>query len=362
MIQAKSGTVSAIQILRFWAAAIVLVSHIEQSIISFNAQYATNVHLWEIDGRLGVDIFFVISGYLMGLIAGEDFNKPGAANKFIFDRLTRIVPIYWLITFLRFAMVQSANFLGFPTTISWIPLQDLFKSFFFIPFLNEEGNHRPVLGQGWTLDYEIFFYCIFALCLQFRKTYGIVVMSATFVLLYAVGLFYKSSIILNVYSDPIIFEFLLGFYLSLLRKRFNFTLDIKGSSFAACVIVGMATYLNLYSNGSNVAIAMLLVVIAIYVTDSAASNPIGQALIGLGDASYCLYLTHGFVIYFVSVGWNMVFGEKMLYLYGFTVFLSAILLSLPVNKYIAVPATRALRNNQKRQSRAPEITFNFNSV
>ena len=107
-------------------------------------------------GRAGVDVFFVISGFIMWHVtAGRDVD-PG---DFLWRRLTRVAPLYWLATLgvLGVALVWPA-FLP-EVRPGWTHLA---LSLAFIPHLDPRGLPFPTLPPGWTLDYEALFYLIFA--------------------------------------------------------------------------------------------------------------------------------------------------------------------------------------------------------
>jgi Acyltransferase family len=110
----------SIQYLRALAALAVVVFHADPNAFT---------------GQAGVDIFFVISGYIMWMIAR---SEPTILN-FISARVTRIVPLYWLAT-----MIMSLHLHA--------PADAVAKSMLFIPFIGEQGRIWPVLVPGWTLD------------------------------------------------------------------------------------------------------------------------------------------------------------------------------------------------------------------
>ena len=112
------------------------------------------------NGSAGVDLFFVISGYVMvGAGAGQ------APSQFLVRRARRIVPLYWLLTAAKLAVTALAP-TATPHTrpTAW----NVVGSFMFIPARDAVGLVRPVLPVGWSLNFEVLFYALFAACLALR--------------------------------------------------------------------------------------------------------------------------------------------------------------------------------------------------
>jgi len=108
--------------------------------------------------RVWVDVFFVVSGFTIAYVG----NIP--ARDFILRRLIRIIPLYWvasigtyLVAKMEPSMVQSNS----------ADISDLLYSLFFIPHVNKVGDIAPILALGWTLNYEMYFYFLFAIALTF---------------------------------------------------------------------------------------------------------------------------------------------------------------------------------------------------
>src|ERR1700730_5914930 len=107
-------------------------------------------------GSFGVDVFFVISGFIMAQICQTD------SSHFFLRRLVRIVPLYWALTLLIFGLAKFAPWLVYRAPADWA---DLARSLFFVPYQNKSGLVQPELFLGWTLNYEMFFYVNVALAL-----------------------------------------------------------------------------------------------------------------------------------------------------------------------------------------------------
>lgn len=137
----------SIQYLRGLAALSVLVAHALKWPLS-----DVNFGLLK-TGRLGVEVFFVISGFIITMIAGDGRFDP---RDFLARRIFRIVPAYWVAT-LVVAILAIAIPSQFRTTVPTI--DGLLMSLLFVPSVDPKA---PLLLLGWTLDYEAFFYAIFA--------------------------------------------------------------------------------------------------------------------------------------------------------------------------------------------------------
>jgi peptidoglycan/LPS O-acetylase OafA/YrhL len=212
----------SIQILRFYAAGIVVLAHLGDRLEGFAERYHVPVDFIEITGAFGVDIFFVISGFIMGYIALDRFGRAGAPVAFLLDRATRIVPLYWVATLLMVVLNELANRLGDPAKVQPQHLSQIIMSLSFFPFPDARGEHRPVLGQGWSLDYEMLFYLLFAFCLVCRRRLGILLLALLFCILGALHMVANLPFAAQVWTDPIIFEFLFGFLLAVLQRHLRF--------------------------------------------------------------------------------------------------------------------------------------------
>ncbi len=134
-------------------------------------------------GAAGVDIFFVISGFIMVVTTSD--GKTGPAD-FLAKRIARIAPIYWLITLVLVAMSLAGLK---PIGILRMQADWVVKSLFFIPF-NRDGYVEPINSVGWTLNYEMFFYVVFAVCLTVRQNSArVLLLCATMLTLAIIGLF-----------------------------------------------------------------------------------------------------------------------------------------------------------------------------
>ena len=277
-----------IQALRAAAALLVVFVHLDV--------FARVLGLPNV-GHGGVDLFFVISGFIMVHTTRARPVGPGA---FMLNRVTRIAPIYWLITLAVFCVALAAPGLLQATVAD---AEQLLESLFFIPFRKSNGLTQPVLFVGWTLNFEMFFYALFALGLFFRdRLRGTLAVVLLLLLLVGLGWWLRpDNVVAAFYTRPIILEFAAGMALAWVAVGARCdgawgrraVAAAGAAAFAAVVLLPVAwpTLSRLVTHGAP---ATIVVACAIVLHNSGVrwSHP---WLIGLGNASYSLYLTHPFV-------------------------------------------------------------------
>ncbi len=153
-------------------------------------------------GAFGVDIFFCISGFMMMLTTHKD------THFFFRKRLIRILPLYYMMTFLTWWAL-----LLFPEMFEQTKAHPslLIKSLLFIPFDIGGGVLQPLMRIGWTVNCEMFFYVLFFISLHISHKYRGLICScflAAGVVLN--GVMTVPSVPLSFYGNPIMLEFILG--------------------------------------------------------------------------------------------------------------------------------------------------------
>ena len=158
------GHFSSIQILRGMAALFVVFFHVSEMLLQYTDRqgiFCRFASLWH-TGAAGVDLFFIISGFVMVQSTRDKFQKNGSSSEFMLRRIIRIVPLYWLYTSVMLVLVLLPFTLKNQVFSGWYTV----ASYLFIPVLNPaSGLDLPLLAPGWTLSYEMYFYLIFALLL-----------------------------------------------------------------------------------------------------------------------------------------------------------------------------------------------------
>lgn len=341
--------IHSIQVLRALAAFMVAVHHVQPDAAILAAQaglpFARNDVLpW----MAGVDIFFVVSGFIMVHASQDLFGAPGAALVFLKRRLARIVPLYWAMTSLFLLVglaVPAALNSGAPSATQII------ASYLFWPVVSAQGLVQPVYSLGWTLNYEMLFYVLFAagLLLPARATLPMVALVLA-VLVGAEGLQGPLALPFGFWGQPIVLEFAAGMGIAVLRRkgfRLHGAWRIAVAAAGAAVLfaaahgqeTGGAWNVVLWRGGA----AVLLVAAAACGRDRAAppAFPI-RALAAVGDASYALYLVHPFVIRGLREAASRA-GALPPGLYIVLALGGAVLAAMLLHRSFEKPATRLLR-------------------
>lgn len=351
-----------VQVLRAVAAFLVVVGHAahETEVMSV-ALGRPAADLSAVNWGFGVDIFFVISGFIMVYTSADLFGRPGAWRIFLTRRLIRIVPLYWLLTTaLLVGAVVLPQLLNVPIT-DW---KHILASYLFIPSMRVPGEIRPVMALGWTLNMEMFFYVLFAAALAFPFRRGIALLALAILSFAAVGLAFRpEQVQLAFWSQSLVLEFLFGCLLAV-----AFLKGVRLTVPAAIVLglIGFAGMLKIPGldgeptalDGLRWGVPALLVVAAAALSPSSSSRVVPW-LAALGDASYSLYLAHPFILRpFRNVWMNLVGDSVSLTVYVLVAAGIATLGSVLVYRCVERPLLRWAQGwlgpSSKQPARAPE--------
>jgi peptidoglycan/LPS O-acetylase OafA/YrhL len=213
----------------------------------------------------------------------------------------------------------------------------------FIPCTRPDGTVQPVLGLGWTLNYEMFFYFIFIPFLYLREVQAAVLASIVLLLFVIAGRNgLGHGVILQTWSNPIILEFGAGMLLALLPGRFFLHAALRLS-----LVILALMWLHLQPGVNRVIAygipATALVFAAIIGKPAAGIPKLEIWLVRLGDTSYALYLVHPFVMRAASLLWRHL-PEPAAYAYVFVTLGVSQLAAMAIHYYFEQPVTRRLRN------------------
>lgn len=288
---------TGVQMLRFAAAMLVAAMHITQA-ISVHLSGQGPSQYWA-QGSAGVDIFFVISGFVMGLTTPPSARhwreRAAQAWQFLQRRLIRVVPLYWFYTLLKVALLAALPALAMRSSFDGAHLA---ASLAFLPWVSPWGLVEPVLPVGWTLNFEMLFYALFALAVLLGLP-RLLSCLGVFLLLMLAARMHGDSPLLNFWGSTIALEFVLGVGLARLRQR-RLALPPEAGLLALCLGLLWMFALPWQSQDDRLLSwglgAALVVAGAIWLEPWATRLPAARALAFLGDASYSIYLSHTFVV------------------------------------------------------------------
>jgi peptidoglycan/LPS O-acetylase OafA/YrhL len=279
-------TLFSVQYARGIAAVSVLLFH------AFNDASVT--HYPEQVLQAGVDLFFVISGFIMWVTTCPSGIGPKA---FFGKRIRRIVPLYWLFTALGVLIAAGAPQLGKNTSVG-----HAVASFLFLPAVNPATHlAEPVLAPGWTLNHEMLFYLIFALALTLPPRPRLAAVIGVNVAMAVLGWLTHGPLLVSFYTNPIILEFVFGVLVGwIYTNGYSVSRRVSGMLAGAGVLVmvgcaaawGQTVMLRVALWGVPAAV----IVLALALIENAKPVRRLPKWQFLGDASYSIYLVHGVVL------------------------------------------------------------------
>lgn len=282
----RHETSQGLQAMRGLAAAMVVFVHYSGTALAkgFAPPGWTQTTL----ANAGVDVFFVISGFIMEFLIATRPAGHTQPGDFLVRRAIRLLPLSWAMTGLA---VLAHQFVGNGPVLNVTPAR-IVQSLLLMP--------DPIVPMAWSLTYEVYFYLLFALLLRLTPVRRFAALAAWFVVSVAWGAWLQpKAALLHVVTDPILFEFLGGVGLALLwRRGLRWPTPLAIAVFAAGAV---ALYVGeLVATQATRAVAWGVPawsMVAAVVLARRRGLPLwlrpGAAL---GDVSYSLYLSHFFVV------------------------------------------------------------------
>lgn len=303
-----------IQALRGIAALLVVLSHIP----SMESKHGGDKLLPDFFhlGISGVDLFFVISGFIMVYITWEVPGAMKTTAKFLFARVTRIYPLYWVIALGVFVMWRIN-----PSLMTFDPeATNLLKSFMLWP-----DTTLPMLKVAWTLIHELYFYLIFGLILFLPhklRLPGLMIWITALILGWHAG-WSRFSPETALIFHPLSVEFFFGAVSGWLFKSY-------GGKFArVAILIGTILWIvpfawlatgfdfsdisSFPTNWERVfyfGLPAAFIVYGLASIETTIRAP--RWSVALGDWSYSLYLSHVLTISLIGYAWRMFAGPSLL--------------------------------------------------
>lgn len=296
-----STKIKTLQVLRAVAVLLVVHSHL----IDRQPGHAWQAHFFYLQnyGSVGVDIFFVISGFIITIVS-RHYAQKGQAGLFFLKRAIRVIPVYWLVSL--FVIIHYL--LNDPAHLPAAPV--LWKTFLFFPFFDKTIFTEPIIFIGWTLSFEMLFYLVVAISMRVSSKRYIIITILFFIATITIQYFSRSSKSMLVFlGNPIILEFLLGIGGGLLYLR----REKPGPAlFGVMLVTGagwlLATIFTGYHDISQASLTMegqlslwrvfiwgipsALLVTGAAILERKTRLPVSSFWVNMGNASYSIYLIH----------------------------------------------------------------------
>jgi exopolysaccharide production protein ExoZ len=284
------GRLRSLEMLRALASLLVVLFHAEKLCALpgdrpvFGGLFAA--------GNRGVDLFFVLSGFIIALRHGADLGRPKKLPVYLFSRLVRIYPAVWIMT--AFAIILYASGFEGADKEAKLAFRSIIASTLLLPQLGD-----ALVNVTWTLKYEAFFYALFSICIV-RPRFGF---SILLVWQAATIWFTLSGADLSLatyYLRSICLEFGVGLICALLTMRglrspLVMTIALLATG-AVAFIAGMALDKRITWAGMLCALGAGAVILSLVRLERSDRIRVPEPLVVLGGASYAIYIVHFSVI------------------------------------------------------------------
>jgi len=342
--------INSIQFLRGFAAFVVVFYHIGGYIKkNFPVDFLGDFFGF---GFAGVDLFFVISGFIIHFTSKQYFGKPDYLLEYLKKRFFRVFPIYWLVMTSLFLLGWlMSNFLhkevlstAYPHTFS-----AYFQTYFLIPF------HFAINPVTWTLSYELFFYVCFAILILSKRLWIIPVA----ILLISIWNMIVGNSFNNKYYDFIFsgynLEFFFGFIICKYYEQFKLSNLIASLLLiiAIIIIVIFGFEISDFDYWQRVLVFGFpsgFILISLLNLEANATIIVPKFTILLGDASYVLYLIH-FPMLLLLNKMPSILGSTLsatqTVFYNYVIGILILLVSILIHKMIEKPLSKYLMNLSK---------------
>ena len=286
----------SLQILRAAASTLVLLGH-TRGLIGHHFDSTPFPSLFE-RGDRGVDLFFVLSGFIMTHVHFGDIGKPERYSGYLYSRVTRIYPFVWIVS-VGAVVIYLAGF--DPSKLGKLELWPLVDSVMLLP---QSGD--ALVGVTWTLKYEIFFYAIFGLLILSRQIGLVVLIGWQAAILFLALARVPTESLWAYYLRDIALEFGVGCLAALVVRRQARSPNGSAPVWSTlALLIGCASFLAIMQAEASApeivagaprfltyGLSAGLIIVGCCLLERRGVLPTPKALIFLGDASFAIYLVH----------------------------------------------------------------------
>lgn len=300
--------IDTIQLIRGIGALMICLFHLKGLLNSSTSHFGTTYFG---GGAIGVALFFIISGFILVYSTQKNDGSKCYVKNFIVKRLIRIVPLYYvMVLFWVFAYDRNLDYFhkDYTTLVNTLCFVPIFDS----PVGPSYG--MPPLKIGWALNYEIFFYFIFAISLFMKRFRWVALFAIFFSLVVLFPLILKGFVSFNpafnyqydllylsLMTNPMMIYFAIGVLIGLLYLT-EFSIKPKWIQ-TSLLILSLGLFLMIYFRVSpfienffiNLSICSLLVFGLLFFKKEKGIR-VPSLLVYLGDMSYSLFLIHPIIV------------------------------------------------------------------
>lgn len=370
--------IESLQALRGLAAILVMLFHYR---FYLRSQVENGTTIWDALfgwGIIGVDIFFIISGFIMVYTTQNYTQSLFSTKRFLINRAIRIFPMYYVGLLITFLLSGAMSTFHYPEKV-----QNLLSALTFTVYKTDITPHYiddgGMYNIRWTLNYEVYFYIAFSVCLLVKhRLLALIGFSALMIcLIPAIAGFQPTtsiqgypfhSPILGLLTNPVFLEFIIGAIVGYLYLKLkNITSSTKIQAIASFISLSLFMYViyGIYNESLrafNTESAIILGVFILFITlaDPLLKKYIPHILTYLGDISFSLYLLHGAIG--SAVMKRMELFELSNYKGIVTVVIAislSIFISHLTHKYIEIRLTRKLKKRMLPVSSLRQKPYNL---
>ncbi|GIZ17376.1 acyltransferase family protein [Citrobacter europaeus] len=370
--------IESLQALRGLAAILVMLFHYR---FYLRSQVENGTTIWDALfgwGIIGVDIFFIISGFIMVYTTQNYSQSLFSTKRFLINRAIRIFPMYYVGLLITFLLSGAMSTFHYPEKV-----QNLLSALTFTVYKTDITPHYiddgGMYNIRWTLNYEVYFYIAFSVCLLVKhRLLALIGFSALMIcLIPAIAGFQPTTSIqgypfhsptLGLLTNPVFLEFIIGAIVGYLYLKLkNITSSTKIQAIASFISLSLFMYViyGIYNESLrafNTESAIILGVFILFITlaDPLLKKYIPHILTYLGDISFSLYLLHGAIG--SAVMKRMELFELSNYKGIVTVVIAislSIFISHLTHKYIEIRLTRKLKKRMLPVSSLRQKPYNL---